>query len=170
MDGITNYLTKIICEIDLPNANGFGTVRLSKKEAEILATKLAAGLFPQDNLVKDFEEQLKTEKAKYDFAVTAYRNVLAELKRTKNEYDALKSSDPKYIWHKTKDGEFPCFGKEVLCFCEDEHDNRIYSLGTYHPAQFSILTGLKRLAKWKFDFTGANESKVIAWTEIPEYV
>ena len=95
MDNMANHIAQIICETDLPNSNGFGTVRLNKKEAEILATKLAAGLFPQDNLVKDFEEQLKTEKAKYDFAVTAYRNVLAELEHVKNEYDALTYSQEK---------------------------------------------------------------------------
>lgn len=95
MDGMTNYITKIICETDLPNSNGFGTVRLNKKEAEILATKLAAGIYPQGENVKDFEEQLKTEKAKYDFAVTAYRNVLAELEHVKNEYDALRYSQGK---------------------------------------------------------------------------
>ena len=95
MDNMANHIAQIICETDLPNSNGFGTVRLNKKEAEILATKLAAGLFPQDNLVKDFEEQLKTEKAKYDFAVTAYRNVLAELEHLKNEYDALTYSQGK---------------------------------------------------------------------------
>lgn len=119
MDNMANYIAQIICETDLPNSNGFGTVRLGKKEAEILATKLAAGMCSQGENVKDFEEQLKTEKtekAKYDFAVTAYRNVLAELEQTKNEYDALKYSDPKYVWHKTKDGEFP--DKEVLCCCD----------------------------------------------------
>lgn len=98
MDNMANHIAQIICETDLPNSNGFGTVRLNKKEAEILATKLAAGIYPQGENVKDFEEQLKTEKAKYDFAVTAYRNVLAELERAKNEYDALKYSDPKYTW------------------------------------------------------------------------
>lgn len=92
MDNMANHIAQIICETDLPNSNGFGTVRLNKKEAEILATKLAAGLFPQVNLVKYFEEQLKTEKAKYDFAVTAYRNVLAELEHVKNEYDVLTYS------------------------------------------------------------------------------
>ena len=95
MDNMANHIAQIICETDLPNSNGFGTVRLNKKEAEILATKLAAGLFPQDKLVKYFEEQLKTEKAKYDFAVTAYRNVLAELEHVKNEYDALTYSQGK---------------------------------------------------------------------------
>ena len=168
MDGMTNYITKIICETDLPNSNGFGTVRLNKKEAEILATKLAAGLFPQGENVKDFEEQLKTEKAKYDFAVTAYRNVLAELEQVKNEYDALKYSDPKYTWHKTKDGEFP--DKEVLCCCEDENGGRLYSLGIYHPTRVDILTGKIRLARWKLDFSVADRGEVIAWTEIPEYV
>jgi hypothetical protein len=62
---MTNHIAKIICDTDLPNSNGFGTVRLNKKEAEILAAKLVSGLYPQDNLVADFEQQLKTEKAKY---------------------------------------------------------------------------------------------------------
>ncbi len=47
MDNMANRIAKIICETDLPNSNGFGTVRLNKKEAEILATKLAAGMCPQ---------------------------------------------------------------------------------------------------------------------------
>lgn len=168
MDNMANHIAQIICETDLPNSNGFGTVRLNKKEAEILATKLAAGIYPQGENVKDFEAQLKTEKAKYDFAVTAYRNVLAELEHVKNEYDALKYSDPKYTWHKTKDGEFP--DKEVLCCCEDENGGRLYSLGTYHPTRVDILTGKTRLARWKLDFSGADRDEVIAWMEIPEYV
>lgn len=168
MDNMANHIAQIICETDLPNSNGFGTVRLNKKEAEILATKLAAGMCPQGENVKDFEEQLKTEKAKYDFAVTAYRNVLAELERAKNEYDALKYSDPKYVWHKTKDGEFP--DKEVLCCCEDENGGRLYSLGTYHPTRVDIFTGITGLARWKLDFSVADRGEVIAWTEIPEYV
>ena len=168
MDNMANHIAQIICETDLPNSNGFGTVRLNKKEAEILATKLAAGIYPQGENVKDFEEQLKTEKAKYDFAVTAYRNVLAELERAKNEYDALKYSDPKYTWHKTKDGEFP--DKEVLCCCEDENSGRLYSLGTYDPTRVDRLTGKIRLARWKLDFSDADIGEVIAWTEIPEYV
>lgn len=168
MDNMANHIAQIIRETDLPNSNGFGTVRLNKKEAEILAAKLAAGIYPQGENVKDFEEQLKTEKAKYDFAVTAYRNVLAELERAKNEYDALKYSDPKYTWHKTKDGEFP--DKEVLCCCEDEDGGRLYSLGTYHPTRVDILTGKIRLARWKLDFSVADRGEVIAWMEIPEYV
>lgn len=168
MDNMANHIAQIIRETDLPNSNGFGTVRLNKKEAEILAAKLAAGIYPQGENVKDFEEQLKTEKAKYDFAVTAYRNVLAELERAKNEYDALKYSDPKYTWHKTKDGEFP--DKEVLCCCEDENGGRLYSLGTYHPTRVDILTGKIRLARWKLDFSVADRDEVIAWMEIPEYV
>ena len=168
MDNMANHIAQIICETDLPNSNGFGTVRLNKKEAEILATKLAAGIYPQGENVKDLEEQLKTEKAKYDFAVTAYRNVLAELERAKNEYDALKYSDPKYTWHKTKDGEFP--DKEVLCCCEDENGGRLYSLGTYDPTRVDRLTGKIRLARWKLDFSVADIGEVIAWTEIPEYV
>ena len=94
MDNMANHIAQIICETDLPNSNGFGTVRLNKKEAEILAIRLSEGIYSQGENVKDFEEQLKTEKAKYDFAVTAYRNVLAELEHVKNEYDALKYSDP----------------------------------------------------------------------------
>lgn len=150
MDLMTNHIAKIICDTDLPNSNGFGTVRLNKKEAEILATKLVSGLYPQDNLVADFEQQLKTEKAKYSLAVECYRDVYNKLQRVETgKFD--------FIWHKTEDGEFPEIGQEVLCFCQGARRSQFYTLGTYHPSQF-----------WSLDFIHM-EGKVIAWTEIPQY-
>ena len=100
MDLMTNHIAKIICDTDLPNSNGFGTVRLNKKEAEILAAKLVSGLYPQDNLVVDFEQQLKTEKAKYSLAVECYRDVYNKLQR-------IETGKSDFVWHKTADGEFP---------------------------------------------------------------
>ena len=150
MDLMTNHIAKIICDTDLPNSNGFGTVRLNKKEAEILAAKLVSGLYPQDNLVADFEQQLKTEKEKYSLAVECYRDVYNKLQRVETgKFD--------FIWHKTEDGEFPKIGQEVLCFCQGARRSQFYTLGTYHPSQF-----------WSLDFTHM-EGKVIAWTEIPQY-
>ena len=149
-DLMTNHIAKIICDTDLPNSNGFGTVRLNKKEAEILAAKLVSGLYPQDNLVADFEQQLKTEKAKYSLAVECYRDVYNKLQR-------IETGKFDFIWHKTEDGEFPEIGQEVLCFCHGARMSRFYTLGTYHPSQF-----------WSLDFTHM-EGKVIAWTEVPQY-
>lgn len=149
-DLMTNHIAKIICDTDLPNSNGFGTVRLNKKEAEILAAKLVSGLYPQDNLVADFEQQLKTEKAKYSLAVECYRDVYNKLQR-------IETGKFDFIWHKTEDGEFPEIGQEVLCFCQGARMSRFYTLGTYHPSQF-----------WSLDFTHM-EGKVIAWTEVPQY-
>lgn len=156
---MTNHIAKIICDTDLPNSNGFGTVRLSKKEAEILAAKLVPILSSQDNLIADFEQQLKTEKAKYSLAVECYRDVYNKLQR-------IETGKSDFVWHKTENGEFP--DKEVLCCCDDEVGERIYSLGTYHPTRVDIFLGKTRLAKWKLDFSAAN-LKVIAWAEIPKY-
>lgn len=150
MDLMTNHIAKIICDTDLPNSNGFGTVRLNKKEAEILAAKLVLGLYPQDNLVADFEQQLKTEKAKYSLAVECYRDVYNKLQR-------IETGKSDFVWHKTEDGEFPEIGQEVLCFCQGARRSQFYTLGTYHPSQF-----------WSLDFTHM-EGKVIAWTEVPQY-
>lgn len=63
------------------------------------------GLYPQDNLVAYFEQQLKTETGKFNF-----------------------------IWHKTADGEFPEKCQRVLCCCVIERGLG-YTLGTYHPLQ-----------------------------------
>lgn len=150
MDLMTNHIAKIICDTDLPNSNGFGTVRLNKKEAEILAAKLVSELYPQDNLVADFEQQLKTEKAKYSLAVECYRDVYNKLQR-------IETGKSDFVWHKTADGEFPEIGQEVLCFCQGARRSQFYTLGTYHPSQF-----------WSLDFIHM-EGKVIAWTEIPQY-
>lgn len=150
MDLMTNYIAKIICNTDLPNSNGFGTVRLNKKEAKILAAKLVPILSSQDNLDTDFEQQLKTEKAKYSLAVECYRDVCNRLQR-------IETGKSDFVWHKTGDGEFPEKCKEVLCCCVDERLCKFYTLGTYHPSQF-----------WSLDFIHM-EGKVIAWTEIPQY-
>ena len=155
-DLMTNHIAKIICDTDLPNSNGFGTVRLNKKEAEILAAKLVPVLSSQDNLVANFEQQLKTEKAKYSLAVECYRDVYDKLQRI-----ATGKSD--FIWHKTENGEFPEKCQEVLCCCVDERLSKFYTLGTYHPSQIDNL-----LPKWSLDCTYM-KGKVIAWTEIPKY-
>lgn len=156
MDLMTNHIAKIICDTDLPNSNGFGTVRLNKKEAEILAAKLVSGIYPYDNLVADFEQQLKTEKAKYSFAVECYRDVYNKLQR-------IETGKSDFVWHKTENGEFPEKCQEVLCCCQDERLCKFYTLGTYHPSQIDDI-----LPKWSLDCTYM-KGKVIAWTEIPKY-
>lgn len=155
MDLMTNHIAKIICDTDLPNSNGFGTVRLNKKEAEILAAKLVSGLYPQDNLVADFEQQLKTEKEKYSLAVECYRDVYNKLQR-------IETGKSDFVWHKTADGEFPEKCQEVLCCCVNE-GGLGYTLGTYHPLQIDNV-----LPKWSLDCTYM-KSKVIAWAKIPKY-
>lgn len=155
MDLMTNHIAKIICDTDLPNSNGFGTVRLNKKEAEILAAKLVLGLYPQDNLVADFEQQLKTEKAKYSLAVECYRDVYNKLQR-------IETGKSDFVWHKTGNGEFPEKCQEVLCCCVGER-GLCYTLGTYHPLQIDNV-----LPQWSLDCTYM-KSKVIAWAEIPKY-
>lgn len=155
MDLMTNHIAKIICNTDLPNSNGFGTVRLNKKEAEILAAKLVLGLYPQDNLVADFEQQLETEKAKYSLAVECYRDVYNKLQR-------VETGKSDFVWHKTADGEFPEKCQEVLCCCVGERGLG-YTLGTYHPLQIDNV-----LPKWSLDCTYM-KSKVIAWAKIPKY-
>ena len=162
MDLMTNHIAKIICDTDLPNSNGFGTVRLNKKEAEILAAKLVLGLYPQDNLVADFEQQLKTEKAKYSLAVECYRDVYNKLQR-------IETGKFDFIWHKTEDGDFPESDNEVLCYCEDEDLCRYYTLGTYHPLKVNEHVGLAVNPHWNFDMLLLANSKVIAWTEVPQY-
>lgn len=152
---MTNHIAKIICDTDLPNSNGFGTVRLNKKEAEILAEKLVSGIYPYDNLIADFEQQLKTEKEKYSLAVECYRDVYDKLQR-------IKTGKSDFVWHKTGNGEFPEKCKEVLCFCVGERSLG-YTLGTYHPLQIDNV-----LPKWSLDSTYM-KSKVIAWMEIPKY-
>lgn len=152
---MTEHIAKIICDTDLPNSNGFGTVRLNKKEAEILAAKLVPILSSQDNLVADFEQQLKTEKAKYSFAVECYRDVYNKLER-------IVTGKSDFVWHKTENGEFPESGQEVLCYCQGARMGQFYTLGTYYPSQIDISP------KWSLDFTHM-AGEVIAWTEIPKY-
>lgn len=154
-DLMTNHIAKIICDTDLPNSNGFGTVRLNKKEAEILAAKLVPILSSQDELVADFEQQLKTEKAKYSLAVECYRDVYNKLQR-------IETGKSDFVWHNTADGEFPEKCQEVLCCCVAERGLG-YTLGTYHPLQIDNV-----LPKWSLDCTYM-KSKVIAWAKIPKY-